>query len=153
MKLLESALAACLLLVMCGVANAVPGDGIYAKPGRLVSTSDGARLNVYCMGSGSPAVIFDAAEADWSPAWATVQPQVAKCDYSAGRAARRFAGTPLRCLVTGFVVSAASNNCRIPCSKCSTAFSKAPSCPTRTIATNRYRSNDGGRNTFTGSIE
>ena len=74
-------------------------------------------------------------------------------DYLGGRAARRFAGTTLRCLVTGFLVSAASNNCRNPCANSSTAFPKAPSCPTRTIATDRCRSNDGGRNTFTGSIE
>ena len=74
-------------------------------------------------------------------------------DYLGGRAARRFAGTPLRCLVTGFGVSAASNNCRNPCSNSSTAFPKAPSCPTRTIATDRCRSNDGGRNTFTESID
>ena len=85
MKTVALALAACLFALMHGVVNAVPGDGIYAKPGRLVSTSDGARLNFYCMGSGSPAVIFDAAESDWSPAWATVQPQIAKwtraCSY------------------------------------------------------------------------
>ena len=74
-------------------------------------------------------------------------------DYLGGRAGRRFAGTPLRCLVTGFLVSAASNNCRNPCANSSTAFPKAPSCPTRTIATDRCRSNDGGRNIFTGSIE
>jgi len=107
MKPLASALTVCLLLGMHGIANAVPGDGLYSQPGRLVSTSDGARLNVYCMGSGSPVVIFDAAEADWSPAWATVQPQVAKwtraCTYDrAGlgfsapgpmpRTAERFAG-------------------------------------------------------------
>ena len=74
-------------------------------------------------------------------------------DYLVVRGARRFAGTPLRCLVTGFVVSAASNNCRSPCSNSSMAFPNAPSCPARTIATDRCRSNDGGRNTFTGSIE
>ena len=71
------------------------------------------------------------------------------CDYLGGRAPRRFAGTPLRCLVTDFGVSAASNNCRNPCANSSTAFPKAPSCPTRTIATDRRRSNDGGRKTFT----
>jgi hypothetical protein len=74
-------------------------------------------------------------------------------DYLGGRAARRLAGTPLRRLVTGFGVSAASNNCRNPCANSSTAFPKAPSCPTRTIATDRCRSNDGGRNTFTGLKE
>jgi len=73
-------------------------------------------------------------------------------DYLGRRAARRFAGTPLWCLVMGFVVSAASNNCRNPCANSSTAFPKAPSCATRTIATDRCSSNDGGCNTFTGSI-
>ena len=42
-------------------------------------------------------------------------------DYLGDRAARRFAGTPLRCLVTGFGVSAALNNCPNPCSNSSTA--------------------------------
>jgi hypothetical protein len=51
------------------------------------------------------------------------------CDF------RRFAVTPLRLIVTGFVVLVASNKCQMPCSKSSTALSKAPSCPTRTIAT------------------
>jgi hypothetical protein len=58
------------------------------------------------------------------------------CDF------RRFAGTPLRLLVTGFVVLAASNKCRMPCSNSSTALSKAPSCPTRTIATDKCNSNE-----------
>src|SRR5207247_2319126 len=70
-------------------------------------------------------------------------------DYLRGRAFRRFAGTLLRLLVAGFVVSAASNNCRMPCSNSPTALSKAPSCPSRTIATDMCKSNDGGRNTST----
>lgn len=94
MKLLAPVLSACLCLLIHGEAKAVPGDGIYAKPGRIVSTRDGARLNFYCMGTGSPVVIFDAAEADWSPAWATVQPQIAKwtraCSYD--RAGLGFSG-------------------------------------------------------------
>src|SRR4029077_5685651 len=53
-------------------------------------------------------------------------------NYLGGRAARRFAGTLLRLFVTGFLVLAASNNCRMPCSNSPTAFSKAPSWPTRT---------------------
>src|SRR5258708_3255898 len=36
-------------------------------------------------------------------------------DYLRGCDFRRFAGTPLRLLVTGFVVLAASNKCRMPC--------------------------------------
>ena len=74
-------------------------------------------------------------------------------DYLRRRAARRFASTLFRLLFTGFGVSAASNSCRNPCANSSTGFPKAPSCPTRTIATDRCRSKDGGRNTFTESIE
>ena len=70
-------------------------------------------------------------------------------DYLRDCDLRRFAGTPLRLLVTGFVVLAASNKSRMPCSNSSTALSKAPSCPTRTIATDKCNSNDGGRNTST----
>lgn len=70
-------------------------------------------------------------------------------DYSRGRAFRRFAGKPIRLLVAGFLVLEASNNCRMLCSNTSTALSKAPSCPTRTIATDKCNSNDGGRNTST----
>src|SRR5579864_5028814 len=68
-------------------------------------------------------------------------------DYLRDCGFRRFTVTPLRLLVTGFVVLAASNKCRMPCSNSSTALSKAPSCSSRTIATDMCNSNDGGRNT------
>src|ERR1700745_1604304 len=59
-------------------------DAIYASPGKLVS-ADGTRLNLYCMGSGSPTVVFDSGWGDWAPAWSKVQPEVAKftraCSY------------------------------------------------------------------------
>jgi len=58
-------------------AAGAPGDDIYLRPGQLVQ-ADGARLNLYCTGSGSPTVVFDAGHQDWAPAWAVVQPQVAK---------------------------------------------------------------------------
>ena len=74
-------------------------------------------------------------------------------DYLRVRAFRRFAGALFRLLVTGFLVLAASNRCRMPCSNSSTALSRAPSCPTRTIATDMCKSNDGGRNTSTVSRE
>jgi pimeloyl-ACP methyl ester carboxylesterase len=61
-----------------------PGDNIYSRPGQLVSVGT-HRLNLYCMGSGSPAVIFDSGWEDWAPAWSKVQPEVAKftraCSY------------------------------------------------------------------------
>ena len=61
-----------------------PGDILYAQPGKLVSVN-GIRLNLYCMGSGSPTVVFDSGWEDWAPAWSKVQPEVAKwtraCSY------------------------------------------------------------------------
>ena len=61
-----------------------PADTVYARPGHLIDVG-GFRLNVYCMGSGSPTVVFDSGWGDWAPAWSTVQPEIAKwtraCSY------------------------------------------------------------------------
>ena len=80
--------ASCLasfLSVFLSTANAAPGDSLYIHPGRLVSAGDGARLNLYCLGRGSPVVVFDSGFEDWAPAWAVVQPRVAgftrACSY------------------------------------------------------------------------
>ena len=54
-----------------------PADIVYARPGQLVDAG-GFRLNLYCMGTGSPAVVFDSGWGDWAPAWSKVQPQIAK---------------------------------------------------------------------------
>jgi pimeloyl-ACP methyl ester carboxylesterase len=65
-------------------ASPWPGDRVYARAGQLVSVGTHA-LNFYCMGSGSPAVVFDSGWEDWAPAWSKVQPEVAKftraCSY------------------------------------------------------------------------
>lgn len=50
---------------------------LFAAPGQVVE-ADGARLNITCVGSGSPTIVFDAGHQDWSPAWAVVQPEVAR---------------------------------------------------------------------------
>lgn len=61
-----------------------PADMVYARPGEMVDAG-GFRLNLYCMGSGSPTVVFDSGWEDWAPAWSKVQPQIAKwtraCSY------------------------------------------------------------------------
>src|SRR5205823_465017 len=66
-------------------AGPTAGDAVYARPGQLVSAAEGARLNLYCMGSGSPTVVFDSGWGHWAPAWSKVQPQIAKwtraCSY------------------------------------------------------------------------
>jgi pimeloyl-ACP methyl ester carboxylesterase len=76
LKSVSAAFIALLLLVaLCGVSGA-QADTVYARPGRLVSVGT-HKLNLYCMGSGSPTVVFDSGWEDWSPAWSVVQPRVA----------------------------------------------------------------------------
>ena len=64
---------------------AAPGDEIYTHPGRLLEARDRARLNLVCLGTGSPTIVFDSGWSDWAPAWAVVQPRIAQftraCSY------------------------------------------------------------------------
>ena len=79
---MRALLIACVLVSL--PAQGAPGDELYTRPGQLVSAG-GTRLNLYCMGSGAPAVVFDSGWEDWAPVWTLVQPQVAKwtraCSY------------------------------------------------------------------------
>lgn len=63
----------------------VISDAVYLKPQRLVEVEPGRRMNVYCSGHGSPAVIFDSGLGDSTRVWAFVQPRVATvtraCSY------------------------------------------------------------------------
>lgn len=82
------------LLLHAPACNAFDGDTLYAKPGRVFTADDGAKLNFYCMGKGSPTVVFESGEGDWSPSWATLQPAVSEwtrtCSYD--RAGAGFSG-------------------------------------------------------------
>jgi len=84
MRPIGPVLSACLVLALPATLGAAPGDEMYARPGQIVA-AHGARLNLYCTGSGQPTVVFDAGHQDWAAAWAVVQPQVAKwtrtCSY------------------------------------------------------------------------
>jgi len=84
MKTLAAIVSTGILIGMQSTGNAAAGDHVYASPGQLVS-ANGTRLNLYCVGSGSPAVVFDSGWEDWAPVWTIVQPQVAKwtraCSY------------------------------------------------------------------------
>jgi pimeloyl-ACP methyl ester carboxylesterase len=53
-------------------------DPIYTKPVQLVDIGHGQRLNLYCIGSGSPTVIFDAGLGDSTISWALVQPAISQ---------------------------------------------------------------------------
>jgi pimeloyl-ACP methyl ester carboxylesterase len=70
--------------VQLDAQSAAPADVVYARPGQLIDAGE-FRLNLYCMGSGSPTVVFDSGWGDWAPAWSKVQPQIAKwtraCSY------------------------------------------------------------------------
>lgn len=82
------------LLLQAPACNAFEGDTLYAKPGQFFTADDGAKLNFYCMGRGSPTVVFESGEGDWSPSWVTVQPAVSgwtrTCSYD--RAGAGFSG-------------------------------------------------------------
>jgi pimeloyl-ACP methyl ester carboxylesterase len=83
-KFAELTVTAILLTSFPNLASSAPGDSLYSHPGRLVSVA-GTRLNMYCMGHGSPTVVFDSGWGDWAPTWAFVQPKVAiwtrACSY------------------------------------------------------------------------
>jgi hypothetical protein len=51
-----------LLLAAANLSNAFEGNALYAKPGRFFTADDGAKLNFYCKGKGSPTVVFDSGE-------------------------------------------------------------------------------------------
>jgi pimeloyl-ACP methyl ester carboxylesterase len=73
-----------LVLVIGGSAQAgdakpvVIEDPVYTRPARLVDIGGGQRLNLYCVGSGSPTVVMDAGMGDSTISWARVQPVLAK---------------------------------------------------------------------------
>jgi pimeloyl-ACP methyl ester carboxylesterase len=84
MRTLAAAVSICLLLGVQSLASAAPGDELYARPGQL-EIAPGTHLNFYCMGRGSPTVVFDSGWGDWAPVWTLVQPEVANwtraCSY------------------------------------------------------------------------
>jgi pimeloyl-ACP methyl ester carboxylesterase len=84
MKNTLSGVCLCLCIAAMAIAHGAPGDERYASPGRLTYAGS-TELNLYCMGSGSPTVVFDAGWQDWSPTWSEVQPAIARhtraCTY------------------------------------------------------------------------
>ena len=71
-----------------GGPAAIPVDNVadaYVRAHQRVEVAPGRRMNLYCMGSGSPTVVFDSGLSDWSSTWALIQPAVATrtraCSY------------------------------------------------------------------------
>ena len=81
-------LCACLLLALVGLpvasaeaADLVPIEQVeseYVKPQQRIDVGGGRRINLHCMGSGSPTVVFESGLSDWSNTWVLIQPAVAK---------------------------------------------------------------------------
>ncbi|MEO6968305.1 MAG: alpha/beta hydrolase [Rhodanobacteraceae bacterium] len=57
--------------------DAVIDDPAYAHAQRLVQVEPGRRLNLYCIGKGSPTVVFDSGLGSDMDVWAFVQPIIA----------------------------------------------------------------------------
>jgi pimeloyl-ACP methyl ester carboxylesterase len=84
----------CLVLLAalsCSQASSVESttnlidDPAYTRPQRMVEVEPGRRLNLYCVGKGSPSVVFDSGLTDETVVWARVQPIIAAhtqaCSY------------------------------------------------------------------------
>ena len=60
-------------------------DPAYTHAQRLVEVEPGRRLNLYCLGEGTPTVVFEAGQVSETDAWARVQPAIAAharaCSY------------------------------------------------------------------------
>jgi pimeloyl-ACP methyl ester carboxylesterase len=65
--------------------NPLVTDPVYTKAQNLVDIDHGRRLNIYCLGSGSPTVVFDAGLGEANSTWGLVQPVIATktrtCSY------------------------------------------------------------------------
>ena len=73
----------CFLLIAALLIGAAPSATpetarAYIGPHRQIEVGPGRRMNLFCMGSGSRTVLFDAGGSDWSVIWALVQPEVAR---------------------------------------------------------------------------
>ena len=76
-----------MLFLGLGIAGAVAKSNLakkYPAPGQLVDVG-GYKLHIHCTGQGSPTVILEAGQSDYSLIWALVQLEVAKtnrvCSY------------------------------------------------------------------------
>ena len=71
------ALAALALAGLSLGAAPVP-DSIYMQPGQMIAVDGARRLNLVCMGQGSPVALFDSGMGDSALVWRLVQGEVAK---------------------------------------------------------------------------
>jgi len=63
-------------VVAAGENRTVVDDPAYTHAQRLVEVEPGRRLNLYCLGTGSPIVVFESGLTDETVTWALVQPAI-----------------------------------------------------------------------------
>ena len=51
-------------------------DSPYTQPQRRIDIGNGQHLNLYCVGQGTPTVVFESGISDWGFSWALVQPAI-----------------------------------------------------------------------------
>lgn len=78
MRFCASAVGLLLAALSFGAAPVPMPDNFYMQPGKLIAVEGARRLNLSCLGQGSPVVLFDAGMGDSSLVWRLVQGEVAK---------------------------------------------------------------------------
>jgi pimeloyl-ACP methyl ester carboxylesterase len=73
-----AALGVLLAIVCPSAAQTVVPPEIYQSPQRLVAIDGSRRLNLYCVGSGSPTVLLEAGSGNGMAVWRLVQAEIAK---------------------------------------------------------------------------
>ena len=88
MKTIAMALAAALMITAppyAAKSTAIVQDRSYVTPQQMVDVGGGRRMNLNCMGHGTPVVVFDAGLGNWNQLWGLVQPAIARkttaCSY------------------------------------------------------------------------
>lgn len=83
--LLMLSVASCIPVIAVARSSAVVSDPAYTHAQTLVDVGHGRRLNLYCLGEGSPTVVFDAGLGDTTAKWGLIQPVIAEqtqtCSY------------------------------------------------------------------------
>jgi pimeloyl-ACP methyl ester carboxylesterase len=82
-RILTGAIVLLLASFAANAAATAPADSAiglesYARPGTLVSLETGRKLNIRCIGSGSPTVILTAGAGEQSLTWRSLQAQLAR---------------------------------------------------------------------------
>lgn len=67
----------CIAFLFClTIPGAHADDAAYTRAQQRVDIGNGRYVNMYCVGSGTPTVVFESGLSDWGWSWALVQPQI-----------------------------------------------------------------------------